>query len=91
VDDEFLGRHGHAILPSRTDVRLQSRAFLERDNGTPGQPTRDRSSPLFNGPLGDTGWPAGFPYTCPAPDSPINTVGFQALHSGDVVISAGQD
>jgi len=60
------------------------------DNGSPGQPTRDRSSPLFNGPLGPA-WPEGFPYTCPAPDSSLNNVGFQAVHSGDIVISEGSD
>ena len=61
------------------------------DNGPPGQPNRDRSSALFGAPLDDPSWPAGFPYTCPAPDSPINTVGFQALHSGDVIVSDGED
>jgi len=24
VDDEFLGRHGHAILPGRTDVLMDA-------------------------------------------------------------------
>jgi len=60
------------------------------DNGSPGQPTRDRSSPLFNDALGPA-WPDGFPYTCPSPSSPVNNVGFQALHSGDIVISDGND
>jgi hypothetical protein len=59
-------------------------------NGSPGQPTRDRSSPLFIDALGPA-WPEGFPYTCPAPNSPINNIGFQALHSGDIVISDGND
>jgi hypothetical protein len=61
------------------------------DNGQPGLPSRDRSSPLFVDSLTSTGWPAGFPYTCPAPDSTINNIGFQALHSGDIVVSAGTD
>lgn len=73
---EFVG--GSALL------------FL-RDNGQPGLASRDRSSPLFVDVPTSTGWPAGFPYTCPAPDSTINNIGFQALHSGDVAVSAGID
>jgi len=64
--------------------------FLQ-DLGSPGTSTRDRSSPFFFDVLTSPSWPAGFPYTCPAPDSPLNTVGFQAVHSGDVIISAGKD
>ncbi len=62
-----------------------------RDEGTPGLSTRDRSSPMFFDTLTSTGWPPRFPYTCPAPDSALNNVGFQALHSGDIVISAGKN
>lgn len=62
-----------------------------RDNGPPGQATRDRSSPLFLDALASTDWPAGFPYTCPAPDSTFNTIGFLPVHSGDIVVSPGSD
>jgi hypothetical protein len=62
-----------------------------RDVGQPGRPSRDRSSPLFVDTLTSPDWPAGFPYTCPGPDSTINNIGFQVIHSGDVIVFAGTD
>jgi len=61
-----------------------------KDEGSPGLTTRDRSSPLFIDALGPA-WPEGFPYMCPAPNSPINNIGYQNIHSGDIVISDGND
>jgi hypothetical protein len=60
-----------------------------KDNGSPNSPTRDQSSAAFVDPLEVPGWPAGFPYVCPAPDGPFNTVGWLDVHSGDVVVRGG--
>jgi hypothetical protein len=59
------------------------------DNGSPASPTRDRSSAALVDPLSASGWPAGFPRVCPAPDGPFNAVGWLDVHSGDVVVQGG--
>jgi hypothetical protein len=61
------------------------------DNGPPSSTVRDQSSAWFVDPLDAEGWPDGFPYVCPTPDSAINGTGYLDIHSGDIVVSAGSD
>ena len=57
------------------------------DNGsTPGQ---DLVSPFYTGP-GPSGWPQGFPYVCPSPDTGVPALGlfrsFIPVSRGDIVV-----
>jgi len=61
------------------------------DNGPPSSAVRDQSSPIFTDPLDSPNWPIGFPTVCPAPNSGFNQEGYLDVHSGDIVISEGND
>ena len=61
------------------------------DNGPPSSAVRDQSSPNFVDPVDSPNWPFGFPYVCPTPNSGFNQEGYLDVHSGDIVISEGND
>ena len=50
----------------------------------------DLASPFYNGPADPSGWPPGFPYVCPSPDSGAPEFGlirsFLPISRGDVVV-----
>jgi ABC-type branched-subunit amino acid transport system substrate-binding protein len=59
------------------------------DNGPPGSGA-DLASPLYAGPPDPAGWPAGFPYVCPSPDTGVPALGifrsFIPISRGDIVV-----
>src|SRR5258707_616336 len=59
------------------------------DNGSPGSGA-DLVSPNYSGPPDPSGWPPGFPYVCPSPDSSAPAFGllrsFIPISRGDIVV-----
>jgi hypothetical protein len=60
------------------------------DRGTPDSGQRDLVSPNYGGPADPSGWPPGFPYVCPSPDTGVPEFGlirsFIPISRGDIVI-----
>lgn len=68
-------------------------AIFYVDRGTPGSGELDLVSPGYSGP--PSGWPPGFPYVCPSPDTGVPEFGlirsFLPISRGDIVVQdAGQ-
>ena len=60
------------------------------DNGTPLSGSADQSTLQVSGPPNDPTWPAGFPNTCPAPDTAAAFATYFPLNSGDLVVQAAK-
>jgi hypothetical protein len=60
------------------------------DRGTPDSGQLDLISPRWSGPADPSGWPPGFPYVCPSPDTGAPEFGlirsFIPISRGDIVI-----
>jgi hypothetical protein len=60
------------------------------DRGTPAFGDRDLVSPRYSGPADPSGWPPGFPYVCPSPDTGAPAFGlirsFLPIGQGDIVV-----
>jgi hypothetical protein len=65
-------------------------AFFFVDRGTPDSGQLDLVSPRWSGPADPSGWPPGFPYACPSPDTGATEFGlirsFIPISRGDIVV-----
>jgi hypothetical protein len=82
---------GNQAVVGGVDNFGSGRVVFLIDNGPPSRAVRDQSSPNFVDPVDSPNWPIGFPYVCPAPNSGFNQQGYLDVHSGDIVISDGDD
>ena len=56
------------------------------DNGTPLSGNPDQATLQVFGPPNDPTWPAGFPTTCPAPDTAAAFATYFPLNGGDILV-----
>jgi hypothetical protein len=83
------------ITVDSSDPSIVGNLFVQFfvDRGTPSFGARDLESPVYTGPADPAGWPPGFPYVCPSPDTGSPELGlirsFLPINHGDIVVQDG--